>query len=59
MKNTKLLKTIYYFLSLGCYLVSILFIIKSKSNGMGLMWFLFGCACLGFASFFNKKNNDD
>lgn len=54
-----LVKNIYYFLSLMCYLVAILFITKSNSQGMGVLWFVFGSACLTFANVFYKKNKED
>ena len=60
MKDKKLLKNIYYFLSIVCYMVSIIFIIKSNSTGMGILWLLLGSANLCFASVLNKKiNNND
>ena len=59
MEDKKLLKNIYYVLSLMCYIVAILFFAKSSSNGMGVLWLLFGSTCLYFATTFNKKNKDD
>lgn len=59
MKDKKLLKNIYYVLSLICYIVSILFFAKSSSNGMGVLWMLLGSANLCFANLFDKKNKDD
>ena len=59
MNNEKLLKTIYYFLSLACYIVSILFFSKSESNGMGVMWMGFGTILLCVASTMNKKSKDN
>ena len=56
MNNEKLLKTIYYFLSLACYIVSILFFSKSESNGMGVMWMGFGTILLCVASATNNKS---
>lgn len=59
MKDKKLLKAIYYFLSLSCYVVSILFFTKSESNGMGILWMLIGSTLLFVASTMNKKNEDE
>ena len=59
MKDKKLLKTIYYFLSLACYIVSILFFTKSESNGMGILWLLIGSALLSFANIIGVKSKDE
>lgn len=60
MKDKKLLKNIYHFLSIVCYMISIIFIIKSNSTGMGILLLLLGSANLCFASVLNKKiNNND
>lgn len=59
MEDRKLLKTIYYFLSLACYIVSILFFTKSESNGMGVMWMGFGTILLCVANSTNKKSKDN
>lgn len=59
MKDNKLLKNLYYFLSLICYVVAILFFTKSNSTGFGILWFIFGSACLNFANAANKKSKDE
>ena len=59
MNNKKLLKTIYYILSLVCYVVAILFITKSNSTGMGIFWLLLGSANICFASLLNKKSKEN
>lgn len=56
MADNKILKNLYYILSLICYVVSILFFTKSNSNGMGIMWMGFGSILLCLASSINKKS---
>ena len=58
MKDKKLLKNMYYFLSIVCYIVSIIFIFKSESNGMGILWMLIGTTLLFTGASLNKKNKD-
>ena len=59
MKDNKILKNLYYILSLICYAVSILFFTKLNSNGMGIMWMGFGSILLCLAIAINKKSKNN